>query len=241
VPKNAKYTIFGSFINLTDVYDSCLRGKRDVVIVCAGGPEDVAFAGMLADFLQSTLTDTPMVLAESAKEAVSLYKPWQGRLAELFRESPDGKELMKKGHSKDLDFTAKMNRISAVPFLKDEWFLKEDNPKPKRLLDEAKAKAAAAQKGKSIKITAPLFPKNPEHPVPGADKGKKGAHGHEDKKGDDKKHADKKGDKHDKGEKSAPVLVIAKKGEKAPKVKKAPKPMFSKKTIATAVVKLIKK
>ncbi len=76
--KNAKYVVIGSFVNLDDVYDSCLRGKRDVVIVCAGGPEDSAFAGMLADFLQSTLGATPIVLAESAKEAMALYKPWQG-------------------------------------------------------------------------------------------------------------------------------------------------------------------
>jgi hypothetical protein len=228
----------GSFINLNDVYDSCLRGKRDVVVVCAGGPEDAAFAGMLVDFLQSTLSDTPMVLAESAKEAINLSKPWRGRLLDLLKESPDGKELIKAGYAKDLDMVAKLNRISAVPFLKEEWFLKENNPKPKYLLDEAKAKAAAAQKGKSIKITAPLFPKNPEHPVPVSDKGKKGAHPVEVKKGDDKKHADKKGDKADK---NAPVLIVTKKGEKPPKVKKAPKPMFSKKTIATAVIKLIKK
>jgi 2-phosphosulfolactate phosphatase len=241
VLKNAKYLVLGSFVNLNDVYDSCLRGKRDVVIVSAGGTEDTAFAGMLVDFLQSTLTSTPIVLAESAKEAMALYKPWQGRIPDLLKESPEGKEMAQEGYAKDLDFCAKVNRISAVPFLKGEVFEKEDTPRPKKPAEDAKAKAAAgAQKGKSIKVTVPLFPKNPEHPVPGMEKGgKKGAHGHEDKKHpDDKKHGDRKNDK-------TPILP-PKKGEVKgtilkPKKPVVPKPMFSKKTTATAVVKLIKK
>ena len=248
VLKNAKYVVLGSFVNLGDVYDSCLRAKRDVVVVCAGGPEDSAFAGMLADFLQNTLGAVPIILAESAKEAIGLYKPWQGRILDLLRESPDGKALIQKGFEKDLDFTAKTNRISAVPYWKDDMFLREEPPK-RKLLEEAKAKAAAPQKGKSIKVTVPLFPKNPEHPVPGMEKpGKKGAPGtakagdkkheekHEEKKGADKKHEEKK------VEKGAPA---SKKGEAkaapVPKVKKPPKPLFSKKTVATAVPKMIRK
>lgn len=247
VLKNAKYLVLGSFVNLGEVYDSCLRGKRDVVVVCAGGPEDSAFAGMLVDFLQSTLGDTPIVLAESAKEAIALYKPWQGRILDLLKDSPEGKELIQKGYAKDLDFTAKASRISAVPYLKDDLFLREDPPK-RKWLEDAKAKAAP-QKGKSIKVTVPLFPKNPEHPVPGMEKaGKKGAADkkgadakkHEDKKAEDKKHAEKNADK--KAEKGAPA---PKKGEAkatpVPKVKKPPKPLFSKKTVAVAPVKMIKK
>src|SRR6185295_14445142 len=133
IVKNAKYTVMGSFINLNDVYDSCLRGKRDVVVVCAGGLEDSAFAGMLVDFLQSTLGSTPIVLAESAKDAINIYKPWQGRLLDLLKESPEGKALIQKGHGKDLDFCVKVNKISSVPYLKDGLFLKEDTPKPKKL------------------------------------------------------------------------------------------------------------
>ena len=240
--KNTKYLILGSFVNLGDVYDSCLRGKRDVVIVSAGGQEDSVFAGMLVDFLQSTLGSTPVLMTESAKEAMALYKPWQGRILDLLKESPEGKSLIQKGFEKDVEFSAKMNKISAVPFLKDEMFAKEDTPRPKRLEDLAKAKAAAA-KGKSIKVTVPLFPKNPEHPVPGMEKAHKkgapvptkGADKHADKK-----HADKKGG-------PAPAPATAKKPEvkgatvKAKKPAGPPKPMFSKKTVATAAVKLIKK
>jgi 2-phosphosulfolactate phosphatase len=239
--KDAKYLTLGSFVNLNEVYDSCLRGKRDVVVVCAGGPEDSAFAGMLVDFLQSTLISTPIVLAESAKDAIALYKPWQGRLLELLMESPEGKSLIQKGFAKDLEFCVKINKISAVPFFKETMFEKEDTPKPRKVDDQGKSKSSAPQKGKSIKVTVPLFPKNPEHPVPGMEKaGKKGAAGHDDKKNDGKKHADKKGEK-------TPPPPPPKKGDvKTPgekKVKKIlpPKPMFSKKTIATAVVKMIKK
>jgi 2-phosphosulfolactate phosphatase len=240
IPK-AKYVLIGSFINLTDVYDSCLRAKNDVVVICAGGPEDSAFAGMLVDFLQSTLLDTPVILTDSAREAINFYKPWRGQLVEMMKDTDDGKELIRKGYAKDIDLASKINKVSSVPYLKEEFFLKEDTPRPRRLLDEAKARAAAA-KGKSIKITVPLFPKNPEHPTPGMDK-KKGAAGQDDKKGgkvDKNAPAGKKGDKIDK---NAPV--VAKKGDKVEgkpvKVKKAPKPMFSKKTTANPVVKLIKK
>ncbi len=230
IPK-AKHVLLGSFINLSDVYDSCLRAKNDVVVLAAGGPEDMAFAGMLVDFLQSTLISEPIVLTESAKDAINYYRPWAGKVFEMMKETPDGKELIRKGYVKDLDLAAKLNKVSAVPYLKGDFFLKEDTPRPKRLLDEAKAKAAAA-KGKSIKVTVPLFPKNPEHPVPGMDK-KKGA------VAEDKKTADKKAEK---TVKEAPVDKKAAKGEKPAKVKKVPKPMFGKKTtVAAAAAKLAKK
>ncbi len=234
VPAGAKYVILGSFVNLNDVYDSCLRGNRDVVIVCAGNPEDSAFAGMLVDFLQSTLGSTPIVLAESAKDAIALYKPWQGRIVDLLRESPDGKELIKKGYAKDLDYSAKVNRISSVPYLKDQLFLKEDTPKPKKTLDsDGKPRPSSApQKGKSIKVTVPLFPKNPEHPVPGMEKAaaKKGAPV-EDKKADAKKKEMAAGKKAD-GKTPGPVVKPAGKPKKAAG---KPAPMFSKKTIASPV------
>jgi 2-phosphosulfolactate phosphatase len=231
VPPKTKYVLLGSFINLTDVYDSCLRAKNDVVIICAGGSEDSAFAGMLVDYLQSTLLDSPIELTDSAREAIARYKPWQAKLLEMMKETIEGKELIRKGYAKDLDLATKLNKVSSVPYFKDDSFIKEDTPRPRRLLDEAKAKALAA-KGKSIKITVPLFPKNPEHPTPVSDK-KKGAAAQDDKKG-----ADKKGEKIDK---NAPPAKKGEKLEKPPKVKKAPKPMFGKKTTANPVVKLIKK
>jgi 2-phosphosulfolactate phosphatase len=220
--KGAKYLILGSFVNLGDVYDSCLRGNRDVVIVTSGAPEDGVFAGMLVDFLQSTVGSNPIVPAESAKEAIALYKPWQGRIIDLLRDSAEGKELIRKGFGKDLDFSARVSRVSAVGFLQEDVFLKENSPKPKRPLDgDNRPKSGpVAQKGKSIKVQVPLFPKNPEHPVPGMEKKKKDV--------------------------AAPAPVDAKKKpegkkpeakESAPKAKRAPrKPtaMFSKKTVATA-------
>jgi len=238
--KNAKHVIMGSFVNLGEVYDSCLRGNRDVVIVCSGGDEDSVFAGMLVDFLQSTLGSNPVTATESAKEAVALYRPWQGRLLDLLKESSEGKQLIQRGHAKDLDYCAKAHKVSAVPFWKDGIFAKEDTPK-KRSHEDGKPKAPTApQKGKSIKVTVPLFPKNPEHPVPGMEKGgKKGQHaGHDDKKHEDKKAVDKKSEKGEKGQHKKPEI-------KAPgaKVKKpvVHKPLFSKKTVATAPVKMIRK
>lgn len=232
--KSAKAVLLGSFVNLGDVYDSCLRAKRDVVVVCAGGPEDSVFAGMLVDFLMSTLGADPVVLTESAKDALAYYKPWQGRIPDLLREVNEGKALIQKGYVKDLDFAGKLSRISAVPILKDDLFVKEEMPK--RRPSEDGRKPVMPQKGKSIKITAPLFPKNPEHPVPVVVKGKKNAA----PVVEDKKAADKKGEK--KSEKAA-----APAGKKAEvkgtllKPKKPHKPMFSKKTVANAVPKMVKR
>src|SRR5207247_1685089 len=81
--------------------------------------------------------------------------------------------LAKAGFAKDLDYCAKINKVSAVSYWKDGLFLRDNTPKPKRpLFAEGKSKSGSggAQKGKSIKVTVPLFPKNPEHPIPGAAK-----------------------------------------------------------------------
>jgi 2-phosphosulfolactate phosphatase len=239
LPKAAKHVILGSFVNLGDVYDSCLRGKRDVVVVCAGGDEDSAFAGMLVDFLQSTLGPSPVLLTESAKEAMALYKPWQGRLSELLRGTDQGQALAKSGNGKDLDLCAKLNRIPSVPYLKDGVFLREDSPRPRKLLETGKPKSPSAPlKGKSIKVTVPHFPKNPEHPVPGMEKGgKKGAASHapEPKKADDKKGGDKKGAKVPAKPEGKPA------GPKPKKAPAPPKPMFSKKTVVGKPVKVPKR
>jgi hypothetical protein len=239
--KKAKYIILGSFLNLGEVYDSCLRAKRDVVIACAGGQEDVIFAGMLVDFLQSTLGTVPVVLAESAKEAMSQYKPWQGRLVDLLRQCEEGKELIKEGFSKDLDFCSKVNKTSVVPYLKEgQLFVKENTPKPRKpLIVDGKSKGGGVvQKGKSIKITAPLFPKNPEHPVPGMEKGSSKKHATPPTPVD-KKAALKKGEaKETHGKKmDHPKEASPAKSKRAPA---KPTAMFSKKTVATAVVSLKK-
>ena len=200
--------------------------------------------------------------AESAKDAVALYKPWQGRIQDLLRESPDGKELIRKGFEKDVDFASKVNRVPAVPFLKNALFVKEDAPKIVRLTEDGKQKSSAPPKGKSIKVTVPLFPKNPEHPVPGMEKAgaKKTALAHDDKKHADVKHPEsKQADVKHTDTKHADVKrsetkhadvkhedkkkgkETAKKTEGKPSKPKGPaKPMFSKKTVATAVYKKVK-
>ncbi len=228
--QEAKHLVLGSFVNLTDVYDSCLRAKRDVVIVCAGGPEDSAFAGMLVDFLQSTLGGTPVVLAKSAKDTISLYKPWQGRLWELLNSTPDGKGLTLKGFAKDLDFCSRLNRISAVPLFQGNFFIKEDAPKPKKTMEadgKPKPTSASPKKGKSIKVMVPLFPKNPEHPVPGIDKagGKKGQNPADAKKKDQA------------FSKKAPLKTIEN-NQKAKKANGKSVPLFTKKSTATTAKKI---
>lgn len=173
--KGAETLLMGAFVNLSDVYDTVLRLKKDVVVVCGvseygTAPEDEVFAGMLCDFLQNTVGSEPVLLAESAKKAIAFYKPWQGRLPELLQGSPEGKELAQKGCEKDLVFCARMNRLDGVPLLKGSEFVRESAPKPKLKTPLAvKTESNVPAKGKAIKVHVPLFPKNPEHPTPELD------------------------------------------------------------------------
>ncbi len=223
--KNAKVVLLGAFVNLGEIYDACLRNAQDVVIACAGGKEDAVFAGMLVDYLQSTLGSEPVVLTESAKDAVGRYRPWQGKLQDLLRQCEEGLELARAGFEKDLDFCSKTNKASVLPYWKDDLIVKDNTPRPKRnLLVDGKSKSGSSvSKGKSIKVTVPLFPKNPEHPVPGMEKD----HG----KGAASKPQDKK--KPANGDKAPVPPSAAKKPEPkgaAPsKAKETPSiPMFSK-------------
>jgi 2-phosphosulfolactate phosphatase len=179
--RSAETLLLGAFVNLSEVYDTVLRLKKDVVVVCGASdhgatPEDTVFAGMLCDFLQNTVGSEPVILAESARKAIAFYKPWQGRLIELLRESPEGRELVQKGQEKDLVFCARQNRVEGVPILRGGVFVRESAPKPRmKHPGSAKAEAAVPAKGKAIKVHVPLFPKNPEHPTPELDPKKKGS------------------------------------------------------------------
>jgi hypothetical protein len=127
---------------------------------------DTIFAGLVADFLQNTVAGHPIELAESAKKAAAEAKTWQGRLVELLKDSPEGKELIRVGAEKDMDFAAKMSRFSAAPVLKNGVFIREVPPKPTGR-PAGEIAPPAPRKGKPIKVQVPLFPKNPEHPTPG--------------------------------------------------------------------------
>ncbi len=157
----------GGFVNLGAVYESALRLGRDIVVIAAGSEGkpclvDTVFAGLVADFLQNTVAGHPIELAESAKRAAAEAKNWQDRLVELMKESPEGKELIRVGSEKDMDFAAKLSRFSVAPVLKNGFFVRDVPPKmSSRPFGETPAPAP-------IKVQVPLFPKNPEHPTPGA-------------------------------------------------------------------------
>lgn len=171
--REAAGVYLGSFLNLSAVYDALLRSRADLVVVQAGEeqgaeiPVDAVFSGQIVDFLQNTVGGPPLELSESARRAVEAYRPWQGRLGELLRRSPRAAEFLKRRSPRELDLLARLNRLDAVPVLRGGMFVREAPPKPRKPGSEA-ARPAAPQKGKAIKVKVPLFPKNPEHPVPEA-------------------------------------------------------------------------
>jgi 2-phosphosulfolactate phosphatase len=175
--QNAKHVLLGSFLNLSAVYEQCLKNRRDVVIVEAGYHNSVslpdhAFAGMMVDFFTSTVGGgIDLEFAETAVKARGAYRPWQGRLLELLKQSPEGKELIQAGLEKEIDFCCKVNKVYEVPFLKDSKdpvFICADYSKNKKMEESGqkyKATTLSAKKGKAVKVKVPLFPKNPEHPI----------------------------------------------------------------------------
>jgi len=169
--QGAEKVFLGGIVNLGSVYESALRSGKDIVVIAAGYEgkptlPDTVFAGLVADFLQNTVASHPIELAESAKKAVADAKAWQGRLIDLMRGSDEGKMLARVGCEKDVDFAAKLSRLSSAPVLQDGLFVRDLPPK---FIPRAPGEGVppAPRKGKPIKVQVPLFPKNPEHPTPG--------------------------------------------------------------------------
>lgn len=167
--KEAHAVYFGAFVNLSAVYDALLKTAKPIFVVLPEGSTverslDAVFAGQLLEFLRNTVGGPEIAPSQSAQRAADAYRSWQGRLDELARCDPRGKGFWEKKAKRELDILLRPNRFSVVPVFKNGWFvLEEASAKPAVSKEKQKT---TAQKGKPIKVKVPLFPKNPEHPVP---------------------------------------------------------------------------
>lgn len=108
-----------SFLNLSAVVQRLLSYER-VAIVCAGhrgrvALEDVLCAGAISSMMRSQKKTDSAFIAESVwKSTRSVH--------EILSSCQHGKELIKKGFSKDVEFCSNIDLYHIVPVFKDGVF-----------------------------------------------------------------------------------------------------------------------
>lgn len=107
-----------ALVNRAAVVDRLAALGADVAVVCAGGQgafslEDVVGAGALVDGLAARGIGVPG--NDLALAAVALFRHWEGRLAELFRQTDHGRRLLELGLAADLDWCARLDVLPVAP------------------------------------------------------------------------------------------------------------------------------
>ncbi len=115
--KAAQRIYVGAFVNLAAVADCLLREDADVTLAAAGRNnrpvlDDVACAGAFIQELQQQLG---CELTDSAKIALRLWEPYQGRVRDLLADSASGQALIRIGYDLDLDFCAQIGVLNVAP------------------------------------------------------------------------------------------------------------------------------
>lgn len=116
----AKEIIMGSFLNLSAVTSYLLRGKNNVLIVCAGWKgkvnlEDTLFAGAVVDLLKDNIEpdcDAPLA-------AQHLYTLAKHDLDAFLKNSSHVKRLAKLNIHKDIRFCLTLDQYTVVPVLRN--------------------------------------------------------------------------------------------------------------------------
>lgn len=115
--KAAQRIYVGALVNLTAVADCLLREGADVTLAGAGRSDhpvldDVACAGAFIHALQQKVR---CELTDSAKIALRLWEPYQGRVRDLLVDSASGQALIHIGYDLDLDFCAQIGVLNVAP------------------------------------------------------------------------------------------------------------------------------
>ena len=172
----AKYVVLGSFVNLSDVYDSCLRGKRDVVIVCAGQMEDSAFAGMLVDFLQSTLGNVPIVLTRKRQGRGQSLQTMAGKDTGPAQGIPGWEGTDPKRLRERPGFLREDQPDLGCPFLEGKLFPERGHAQTQETPGyrwKAKTRIGSTAKREIHQSDGPSFPEEPRTSCPGHGKGER--------------------------------------------------------------------
>ena len=114
----AREIIIGSFLNLSAVTQYLLKGKNNILIVCAGWKgkvnlEDTLFAGAVVDQLK----DQAVPDCDAPLAAQHLYSLAKHNLVEFLKDSSHVKRLAKLNIHKDIEFCLTPDKYPIVPVL----------------------------------------------------------------------------------------------------------------------------
>lgn len=117
---NAGEILIGSFLNLTALAAHLIKGKNNILIICAGWKgrvnlEDSLFAGALVDMLKNCTEpacDAPLI-------AQHLYQSAKGDMNAFLKNSSHVKRLNGLHVHNDIEFCLRPNQYECVPVLVD--------------------------------------------------------------------------------------------------------------------------
>ena len=108
-----------SFNNLNAVAKHLKKLNEDVIVLCSGNNnflslEDAVCAGMLISELSAG--DKSVVLTDSSRSAMSLFKSFGKNILKLLSESDHGELLIRNGFETDLKACAQINNTDVIPY-----------------------------------------------------------------------------------------------------------------------------
>jgi len=109
----------GALLNLSAV-GRMVSAVRQLSIVCAGTKgaislEDVAAAGALIRYIQTSCRSERLVLTDAAHLALITFETHEHHLVELLRNSTHGRYLAKLGFEADIHNCAQVDTADVVP------------------------------------------------------------------------------------------------------------------------------
>lgn len=124
------------FLNLTAVQDALVHmytssNLGDISIVCSGSHgefslEDFACAGALSGRLASSSIGPDVLLTQEAQKAVELFRSYGADVGRILEDSPHGQYLKAIGFEKDLEFCARLDALSTVPYYRGGAIITRD-------------------------------------------------------------------------------------------------------------------
>jgi len=111
----AEKILIASFLNAAAIVGHATKLGRDIVILCSGTIgqrtlEDTVCGGMIAAALDGELTP-------NALEAKETYLKYKNGISRCLKDSHHGKDLIRLGFAKDLDYAAQIDITDTVPIL----------------------------------------------------------------------------------------------------------------------------
>jgi len=131
--KFAKYSIVGSFVNVSLVADFLLQQNQDFMIICAGKQhafciEDTVCAGMI---IRKVADAAPIEPTDAAVAALALYENFGHSILEMLQNSEHGLFLKEIGCENDLEICSAVDSLPVLPMYANNaihaWKM-ENNP-----------------------------------------------------------------------------------------------------------------